>query len=47
VPRSKDYPWMSRASWWERHERTLRTEGRAQAELVFLGDSMPPGAASG
>jgi lysophospholipase L1-like esterase len=40
VPRSKDYPWMSRASWWERHERTLRTEGRAQAELVFLGDSI-------
>jgi lysophospholipase L1-like esterase len=40
APRSKDYPWMSRASWWQRHEQTLRAQGRAQAELVFLGDSI-------
>ncbi len=40
APRVVEQPWMSLADWRSRHERQLAQPGRADAELVFLGDSI-------
>jgi len=45
APRDRDYPWMSRASWFEEHAELVAIGKRArrQAKLVFLGDSITEG----
>jgi beta-glucosidase len=43
--RSRDYPWMSLATWWQRHEAIVRIDPptRQRAELVLIGDSIVQG----
>ena len=45
APREKDYPWMSRAAWWERHRALLAIDPTAKREsqLAFVGDSITEG----
>ena len=43
TPRSVEEPWMSLAEWRRRHAAQRHAEGRAQAEVVFLGDSITEG----
>jgi lysophospholipase L1-like esterase len=42
-PRSKEYPWMSVASWQERHQRFLKRAKEGGIELLFVGDSITEG----
>jgi lysophospholipase L1-like esterase len=45
APRSRDYAWMSLATWWRRHEALVRMDPalKEKAELVFIGDSIVEG----
>ncbi|MFO7177246.1 MAG: GDSL-type esterase/lipase family protein [Pseudomonadota bacterium] len=45
APRSRDYPWMSRERWLERHVslRAIDPERKRRAQVVFLGDSIVEG----
>lgn len=43
VPRQVEHSWMSVAEWRERHRTELNDPVRAQAEVVFLGDSITQG----
>jgi type IV/VI secretion system ImpK/VasF family protein len=43
VPRLGEQPWMISEEWRAHHERLLKTPGRAQAKVVFLGDSITEG----
>jgi lysophospholipase L1-like esterase len=41
--RTKEYPWMSVASWKERHERMVKRAKEGNVDLLFLGDSITEG----
>jgi beta-glucosidase len=45
APRDRDYPWMSLATWWQRHEAMVAIDAalKQPARLVFLGDSITEG----
>jgi lysophospholipase L1-like esterase len=45
LPRDRDFPWMSRAEWFQEHATLLAidAETRRAAKLVFLGDSITAG----
>nr|AYJ09220.1 esterase [uncultured bacterium] len=43
APRTKEYPWMSVASWNQRHEAFLKRAKEGKADLLFLGDSITEG----
>jgi lysophospholipase L1-like esterase len=45
APRDRDYPWMSREGWWQRHRALLAIEPsiKRDSELAFLGDSIIEG----
>jgi type IV/VI secretion system ImpK/VasF family protein len=43
VPRLGEQPWMISEEWRAHHERLLKAPGRAQAKVVFLGDSITEG----
>ncbi len=43
APRTKEYPWMSVASWKERHDKFLRRAREGDIDLLFLGDSITEG----
>jgi len=43
APRVKEYPWMSTASWKERHERFVKRAKDGTCDLLFLGDSITEG----
>jgi lysophospholipase L1-like esterase len=43
VPRIGDKPWLISEEWRAHHERQLHALGRANAKLVFLGDSITEG----
>lgn len=40
VPRSVEHEWMSLAQWRSRHQQQLAAPHRAQAGILFLGDSI-------
>jgi lysophospholipase L1-like esterase len=41
--RSKEYPWMSVATWKQRHEQLLKRAKEGAIDLLFLGDSITEG----
>ena len=41
--RSKDYPWMSLATWKGKHEAMLKRAKEGNVDLLFLGDSITEG----
>ena len=41
--RSKEYPWMSVATWKGKHEAMLKRAKEGNVDLVFLGDSITEG----
>ncbi|HVR84614.1 MAG TPA: platelet-activating factor acetylhydrolase IB subunit [Planctomycetota bacterium] len=41
--RKKEYPWMSVASWNQRHEAMLKRVKEGNIELLFVGDSITEG----
>jgi type IV/VI secretion system ImpK/VasF family protein len=43
VPRIGEKPWIISEEWRAHHERLLKAPGRAQAKVVFLGDSITEG----
>jgi lysophospholipase L1-like esterase len=43
APRKKEYPWMSVASWTQRHENFLKRAKEGKMDLLFLGDSITEG----
>lgn len=43
VPRLGEQPWMVSDEWSAHHERQLRAPNRAQAKVIFLGDSITEG----
>lgn len=45
IPRNRDYPWMSRATWWQHHQSLLALDPavKARARIVFIGDSIVEG----
>jgi lysophospholipase L1-like esterase len=45
LARDRDYPWMSRTEWFEKHAAlvAIDAEKRRAAQLVFLGDSITAG----
>jgi len=43
APRTKEYPWMSVASWNQRHEAFLKRAKEGKVDLLFLGDSITEG----
>jgi lysophospholipase L1-like esterase len=43
APRTKEYPWMSVASWNQRHEANLKRAKEGKVDLLFLGDSITEG----
>jgi lysophospholipase L1-like esterase len=43
VPRIGDKPWLISEEWRAHHERHLRAPGRANAKVIFLGDSITEG----
>jgi lysophospholipase L1-like esterase len=40
VPRTREYDWMSVATWWERQRAEAAAAARGGVELLFLGDSL-------
>jgi lysophospholipase L1-like esterase len=43
TPRKKDYPWMSLATWNQKHEAFLKRAKEGKIDLLFLGDSITEG----
>jgi lysophospholipase L1-like esterase len=43
APRKKEYPWMSVASWNQRHENFVKRAKEGKVDLLFLGDSITEG----
>jgi lysophospholipase L1-like esterase len=43
APRTKEYPWMSVASWQKKHEALLARAKQGGIDLLFLGDSITEG----
>lgn len=43
APRTREYPWMSVASWKQRHENFLKRAKEGKIDLLFLGDSITEG----
>jgi lysophospholipase L1-like esterase len=43
IPRVGDQPWLIADAWREHHERLLQAAGRANAKVIFLGDSITEG----
>jgi lysophospholipase L1-like esterase len=43
APRKKDYPWMSLATWNQKHEAFLKRAKEGKVDLLFLGDSITEG----
>ena len=43
APRTKEYPWMSVATWKQLHEGHLARTKKGGVEVVFLGDSITQG----
>lgn len=43
APRSKEYPWMSVATWKGKHEAFLKRAKEGNVDLLFLGDSITEG----
>jgi lysophospholipase L1-like esterase len=43
APRKKEYPWMSVASWNQRHEAYVKRAKEGKCDLLFLGDSITEG----
>ncbi len=43
APRTREYPWMSVASWKQRHEGFLKRAKEGKIDLLFLGDSITEG----
>ena len=45
APRDRDYEWMSREAWWQRHRALLALgpELKLKSEVAFLGDSITEG----
>ena len=41
--RKKEYPWMSVASWTQRHEAHLKRAKEGKIDLLFVGDSITEG----
>jgi len=41
--RSKEYPWMSVATWKQKHEQILKRAKEGNIDLLFLGDSITEG----
>jgi len=43
APRTKEYPWMSVATWKQMHDGHLARTKKGGVEVVFLGDSITQG----
>jgi lysophospholipase L1-like esterase len=43
APRTKEYPWMSVATWREKHEALVARAKKGHIDLLFLGDSITEG----
>ena len=43
APRTKEYPWMSVATWTGKHESFLKRAKEGKIDLLFLGDSITEG----
>ena len=43
APRKKDYPWMSLATWNQKHEDNLKRAKAGKVDLLFMGDSITEG----
>ena len=43
APRTKEYSWMSVATWNARHEQYLKRAKEGKCDLLFLGDSITEG----
>lgn len=43
VPRTKQFPWMSLSTWYQKHADDVATAQQGKARVVFLGDSITEG----
>jgi len=43
VPRTKQFPWMSLSTWYQKHADDVRAAEEGRARVVFLGDSITEG----
>ncbi|MBB3062275.1 GDSL-type esterase/lipase family protein [Microbulbifer rhizosphaerae] len=40
VPRTKQFPWMSLSTWYQKHSDDVRVAEQSRARVIFLGDSI-------
>ncbi|MGL6159822.1 GDSL-type esterase/lipase family protein [Microbulbifer sp.] len=40
VPRTKQFPWMSLSTWYQKHSDDVRVAEQGRARVIFLGDSI-------